>query len=339
MKTLRLICLLSASVAMLLIGCGNDFESSKSNENPSVETPDNPDNPDNPENPQPDDPENPQPDEPENPDTPAQITIPEGYSQLLWSDEFNGDELNLEDWNIEVNGDGGGNNELQYYSERGVSIGEMKGEKCLVLTARKESSHGKTCTSGRVNTMGKITFLHGRIDGRIMVPNTANGLWPAFWLMGDNYKQVGWPKCGEIDILEMGNSEGIKNGTQDRYFNGACHWGEDWRDHMQYAYGVTYDYSLQDGEFHLFTCIRDSEKVAMYVDLDKYPDAEPYYIMNVNNPDSDRHPANYLHVPCFVLLNVAVGGNFTGIWDINQITALSSGEASMYIDYVRIFIE
>ncbi len=267
----------------------------------------------------------------------------DGY-KLVWQDLFDGTSLNLDRWNIEVNGDGGGNNELQYYTARpeNVSVGDDgEGNGCLILTAKKEVYNGKQCTSGRITTKNKIAFKHGKIEAAIKLPQTANGLWPAFWMMGNDFDQVGWPRCGETDIMEFGNATGIANGTQDRYFNGACHWGTAWNDHRQHANAITNSYSLQDGEFHIYTCIWDQDKVAMYVDLDKNPNASPYYIMTIPETTTDQtHPGYYFHKENFILFNLAVGGNFPGIWDINGITALNEGnnyQQSMYVNYVKIY--
>ena len=266
----------------------------------------------------------------------------DGY-KLVWQDLFDANELNSQRWNIEVNGDGGGNNELQYYTDRveNVRLGDDgKGNGCLILTAKKEVYGGRQATSGRITSKNKIAFKHGKIEAAIKLPKTANGLWPAFWMMGNDYDQVGWPRCGETDIMEFGNATGIKNGTQDRYFNGACHWGQSWENHPNYARAVTYQYSLQDDEFHIYTLIWDEEKVAMYVDLDKYPDAEPYYIMTIPATNDTNSPGYYFHKENFILFNLAVGGNFPGIWDINQITALNESndyQASMYVNYVKIY--
>ena len=266
----------------------------------------------------------------------------DGY-KLVWQDLFDANELNLQRWNIEVNGDGGGNNELQYYTDRtdNVRVGDDgKGNGCLILTAKKEVYGGRQVTSGRITSKNKIAFKHGKVEAAIKLPKTANGLWPAFWMMGNDYDQVGWPRCGETDIMEFGNATGIQNGTQDRYFNGACHWGQSWENHPNYARAVTYQYSLQDDEFHIFTLIWDEEKVAMYVDLDKYPDAEPYYIMTIPATNDTNSPGYYFHKENFILFNLAVGGNFPGIWDINQITALNESndyQASMYVNYVKIY--
>lgn len=268
----------------------------------------------------------------------------DGY-KLVWQDLFDGDKLDTENrWNIEVNGDGGGNNELQYYTDRAenVRVGDDgHGNGCLILTARRESYNGKAFTSGRITSMGKTAFTHGKIEAAIKIPVTLKGLWPAFWMMGDDFKEVGWPRCGETDIMEMGHSNGY-NGKSDRYFNGACHWGARWDQVGDYARDKTLDYSLQDGEFHLFTCTWDAGFIKMYVDLDKYPAQQPYYEIDITKVDmSDQWVAgNYFHKPNFILFNLAVGGNFPGIHQASGITALNDEndhQASMYINYVKVY--
>ena len=267
----------------------------------------------------------------------------DGY-KLVWQDLFDGNQLNPLRWNIEVNGNGGGNAELQYYtdSEKNIRVGDDgEGNGCLILTARREDYKGKNFTSGRLNSMNFVTFTHGKIEASIKLPKTANGLWPAFWMMGNDYSQVGWPKCGETDILEMGNSEGIKNGVQDRFFNGACHWGAGWPN-ASYANSSTRSYSLQDGEFHLYTCIWDEKEIKMYVDLDKMPVQTPYYKIDISqvDPSNEWVAGNYFHKDNFIIFDLAVGGNFTGIHSPEGITALNDDngqQASMYINYVKIY--
>lgn len=261
----------------------------------------------------------------------------DGYT-LVWNADFVQDALDGNAWNIEVNGDGGGNQELQYYCEKGVSLGvePTTGKHCLILTATKENYMGKTCTSGRVNSLGKVYFQYGKVEARIFFPNTANGLWPAFWMMGNDFAEVGWPACGETDIVELGHQNGIKAGTQERFFNGASHWGPQWDQHYQYAQDITNAYSVQDG-FHTFTCIWDAERVAMYVDLDKNPNAVPYYQMTIPKTNEDNAPGKYFHKPNFIIFNLAVGGMFPAIYDINDVTALRNGPKSMYVDYVRVY--
>lgn len=255
---------------------------------------------------------------------------------LVWNVDFMENTLPA-NWNIEVNGNGGGNNELQYYCEKGVSVGTdpKEGKHCLILTATKESYKGKDCTSGRVNTLEHTYFQYGKIEARIWFPNTANGLWPAFWMMGNDFNQVGWPACGETDIVELGNSGGF-NDTQDRYFNGASHWGPNWQTHYQEAKSIVNSFSVEDG-FHIFTCIWTPENVAMYVDRDAHPNKEPYYQLTITPSSADNAPGKYFHKPNFIILNLAVGGNFPQIWDINGITALAGGPRSMYVDWIRIY--
>ena len=265
--------------------------------------------------------------------------------KLVWSDEFNGSALDEKVWNIEVNGNGGGNNELQYYARENVTIEKepTSGERCLTLTARREDKNGKNFTSGRLNSQGKVYFKHGKIESRIMMPKTANGLWPAFWMMGnDIFSGNGWPKCGEIDIVEMGNSQGINSGTQEKFFNGACHWGF-YKDgaYPNYARSSTNSYSIQDGQFHLFTLTWDENVLRMYLDQDKYPDVKPYYEIGLEVTDDDWSTGKYFHKDFFILYDLAIGGNFTGIWDAAKITALpdAGSERKMYIDWVRVYQE
>lgn len=262
-----------------------------------------------------------------------------GY-KLVWEDLFNGEALDRNTWNIEVNGDGGGNRELQFYREENVSVGKepISGRNCLILTARKEDFGGRNATSGRVNSVGKKYFKYGKIEASIKTPKTANGLWPAFWMMGNDYPQIGWPASGEIDILEMGHSSGIRNGTQDRFFNGALHWGK-WTpagNNPMYAKDFTSSYGLQD-DFHLYTLIWDETNIKMYLDLDKNPDVAPYFQMAIVNKDDENSPGHYFHKEFFMLFNLAVGGNFPGIHNPAAVTALADGEAQMYIDYIKVY--
>jgi beta-glucanase (GH16 family) len=253
--------------------------------------------------------------------------------RLVWQDEFNGSALNEGCWNIEVNGSGGGNAELQYYRRENISIGEEPASKesCLIITAKKESFSGKNATSGRINSNKKMSFRYGKIEARIKLPKTANGLWPAFWCMGDDYPETRWPSCSETDILEMGSQYGIDNHIQERFLGGTCHWGVEIEgEHPAHNVPYTSPYSVQDG-FHLFIMTWDKDYIRMYLD-----DATaPYYEILIND-----ELAPYFRKPVFVLLNLAVGGDYPAIGDINGITALSATnnyEANMYVDYVRIY--
>ena len=267
----------------------------------------------------------------------AVVVMAQGDYQLVWNEDFTEETLDRAVWNIEVNGDGSGNNELQYYCEQGVSLGvePTTGKHCLILTATKEEYKNRHCTSGRVNSKNNMTYTFGMIEARIKFPNTANGLWPAFWQMGNNYDQVGWPKCGETDIIELGHQNAFSKGTQDRYFNGAMHVGAKWDAVWSDAQSVTWDYSVED-TFHIVTMVWTPNSIDMYMDRAKNPN--PYFHAALEpNDDANYNRQLVFGKPNFVIANLAVGGNFPGIFDINKITALADGPRSVYIDWIRIW--
>ena len=254
--------------------------------------------------------------------------------KLVWSDEFDGTTLNTKVWNVESNGNGGGNNELQYYLPGNVKVTGGN----LVITAKKQSYGSKSFTSGRINSMGKVAFKHGKVEARIKLPKTANGLWPAFWLMGNDMADgVNWPYCGEIDVLEAGLAKGIETATQDKFFNAAMHWGPYTNgNHPMYSQSTT-NYTIEDGNYHIYTMVWDDDAVSMYVDLDKHPDETPYFKMNINDTAQVNSAGRYFHKRFFLLFNLAVGGSATGIYDASGVTALNSGNQEMAVDYVRVY--
>ena len=295
--------------------------------------------------------------------------------QLVWSDEFDGEALNAAWWNVEDNARGGGNAELQYYSPDNVSVERhpVTGENCLVLTARREDYRNRPCTSARLNTQDKVTVEYGKVEARIAFPHTADGLWPAFWMLGNNLAtnlgdnddidaqvaqlakegRVVWPKCGEIDICEMGHHTGIENGTQDRYFNGACHWGESFNNGAYPNVGGFYtaDYPVQ-GDFHLFTLVWTEDSIAMYLDQDKYPETVPYFQLSLRDKGLNE-PGHYFNHPFYLVLNLSVGGFFPAMPaaekypevitaddpSFRKVTALPADgtPVKMYVDYIRVY--
>ena len=273
----------------------------------------------------------------------AQTTLPPQGHKLVWRDEFNGDALDEKAWNVEVNGDGGGNQELQYYRRQNVQVRDGN----LVITARRENYNGRAFTSGRVNTREKVAIKHGTLQARIKFPKTANGLWPAYWMMGNDYGKVGWPRCGEMDIVELGHANGIKNGTQDRYFMGTLHYGPSASntDHQQQSQDITVasDKAICDGNYHVLTVEWDDNNIHMYYDLAGYTDAQKkaarYATFNVRSSDNDYAMGKYFQKEFFFIFNLAVGGQFTGIYNASGITALPKvgDEAEMLIDWVRVF--
>ena len=294
--------------------------------------------------------------------------------KLVWSDEFNGEELNSAYWNTEDNARGGGNAELQYYAPKNITIENhpVTGDRCLVLNAQREDYKNRPCTSARLNTQGKVTVEYGKVEARIAFPYTADGLWPAFWMLGNNLAtdlgnnddvdaraaqlaaegRVVWPKCGEIDICEMGHHNGIEAGTQDRYFNGACHWGESFNNGAYPNYGQfnTADYPIQ-GDFHLFTLEWSEDSIAMYLDKDLYPEVEPYFQLSLRGKEVNE-PGHYFNHPFYLVLNLSVGGFFPNMPaaekypelitaddpSFQKVTALPADgtPVKMYVDYIRV---
>ena len=260
---------------------------------------------------------------------------------LKWADEFNASSLDVSNtWSPEVNGDGGGNSELQYYRSENLSLENYQGFNCMVLNAKRESYLGKSFTSARLNTLGKVYFQYGKIESRMKIPSTANGLWPAFWFMGNDYSGSNWPYCGEIDVMECGHSAGIASGTQSSFMGGAMHWGPIspvFIHYMDYT-AAAGPYSIQDG-FHLFTLVWSADSINMYLDLDKFPKAAPYYKKRIA-ADATQNIYNYFHKPFHILYNLAVGGaSFTGISTSDAVTAVPTDgtPAKLYIDYIRVY--
>jgi len=294
---------------------------------------------------------------------------------LVWEDDFNGSVVDTAYWNFDDNARGGGNAELQYYTPRNITIERhpVSGESCLVLNAKREDYRNRPCTSARLNTQDKVTVQYGKIEARIAFPYTADGLWPAFWMLGNNLAtnlgdnddidkriaeleregRVVWPKCGEIDIVEMGHKDGIAAGAQDRFFNGAAHWGESFNDgkYPNTAGMCTADYPVQ-GDFHLFTVIWTEDSLAMYLDQDRYPDVQPYFQLSLRNKEVNE-PGHYFNHPFYLVLNLSVGGFFPDMPaaekypalitvddpSFQRVTALPSDgtPVKMYVDYIRVY--
>ena len=247
----------------------------------------------------------------------------EQQEKTVFKEEF--DSFNANVWTKEVHEAGWTNQELQAYDEAHVSVGKDDGKSVLILTAERK---GNKIISGRVNSKGKKSFKYGRIEASIKIPKTANGLWPAFWMMGDNNKP--WPQCGEIDIMEMGEHGGIASGTTETQVNTAIHYGIDaGTGHRQAYHLANVASSLQDGKYHTYSLDWNENTLTIAIDN-----------MTLNSFDisKDSGRYDYFHDNFYMLFNLAVGGSFTGITNINDITALKDGEkVNMYIDWVKIF--
>ncbi|WP_430166191.1 RICIN domain-containing protein [Paenibacillus lautus] len=228
---------------------------------------------------------------------------------LVWSDEFNGTSLNRANWTPEIGtGSGGwGNNELQYYTDRAQNVQVTGGN--LVITAQKESYGGMNYTSARIKTQDLKSFTYGKVEARIKLPS-GQGLWPAFWMLGSNISSVGWPKSGEIDIMERVNNN--------PYVNGTVHW--DAGGHADFG---RVSGNLDFSQFHVYSIEWDSKYIRWFVDGQQFNE---FYIENgTGNTEEFQRPF-------FILLNLAVGGNWPG--SPNNSTPFPS---QMLVDYVRVY--
>jgi beta-glucanase (GH16 family) len=236
-----------------------------------------------------------------------------GYN-LVWSDEFSESSLDMSTWNQEVgNGSGGwGNNELEFYTASPGNIFISNGN--LIIEARKETVDRFNYTSGRMTTQGKKYFKFGRIDIRAKLP-VGKGIWPALWMLGTNITSVGWPACGETDIMEL-------IGTNPSLVYGTLHWSNSGSHASKGANFslLTGDYSKQ---FHVFSIIWKQDDITWYVDDQKYLEVSATDIGASNYPFNANQ---------FLIFNVAVGGNWPGSPDNN-----TEFPERMFVDYVRVF--
>jgi beta-glucanase (GH16 family) len=240
-------------------------------------------------------------------------SIAQSY-QLVWADEINGTSIDLSKWNFETgNNNGWGNNEWEYYTNRTSNAYLENGN--LVIKAIKESYGGKDYTSARMKTQDKYSVKYGKIEARIKLPY-GKGIWPAFWTLGNSiaFSGVGWPKCGEIDIMEMigGNSYG------DKTIYGTAHWDDN--GHKQAGSSYRLPAGNYSDAFHVFDIVWDAQKIIWHMDGIQF-----YRI--------DLTPAlSELQDPQFILLNLAVGGNWPGYPDNTTVFP-----QTMSVDYVRVY--
>jgi beta-glucanase (GH16 family) len=241
---------------------------------------------------------------------------------LVWSDEFNGENGSAVDgtkWVLETGGEGWGNEELEYYTTRPQNAYQQDGN--LVIKVLEEKYTGadgvtRNYTSARLKTEGKFTQAYGRFEARIKIPQ-GQGIWPAFWLLGDDIDKVTWPGCGEIDIMEnIGKEPGIVHGT----IHGPGYYGEKG---IGTPFTLPADQRFAD-DFHVYAIEWEPKAIRFYVDDQLYATRTPADLP----PDTKWV---YDH-PFFVILNVAVGG----IWPGNP-DASSSFPQTMLVDYVRVY--
>jgi beta-glucanase (GH16 family) len=236
---------------------------------------------------------------------------------LSWSDDFsgaNGSSPDSSKWVMETGGGGWGNNELETYTSRPENAKIQDGN--LVITAIQENFTGtdgisRPYTSARMKTAGKFDQKYGRFEARIKMP-AGQGIWPAFWMLGNNIDSVPWPSCGEIDIME-------NLGKEPATVHGSLHAS---------GFDSTASYSLNTGkfadDFHVFAIEWEPAAIRFYVDGNLYDTRTP-----ANVPAGKTWAFDH---PFFILLNVAVGGNWPGSPD-----ATSTFPQNMLVDYVKVY--
>ncbi|WP_159018870.1 family 16 glycosylhydrolase [Algibacter sp. L3A6] len=236
------------------------------------------------------------------------------FTDLVMQDEFDTNgalDSSIWDFNIGNGENGWGNNELQYYTNRTENAVVQNG--ILIMTANKESFQGSDYTSARIITKGKFEQAYGRFEARIRLPY-GQGIWPAFWLLGADIDEVGWPQCGEIDIME-------NRGQEPTLINGTVHGpGYSAGESISKSYELTND--RFDTGFHIFGIEWGPEYINYYVDG---------FLYNQITPDDVTGEWVYDH-PFFIIINMAVGGDYVGA---------PNGETvfpqTMLVDYVRVY--
>ena len=242
-------------------------------------------------------------------------TLPAQERRLIWSDEFNGAPGSPPDptkWVYDLGASGWGNKELEDYTDNRGNA-HLDGTGHLIIQAL-EKTPGKY-TSARLKTSGKFSFTYGRIEARIQIPY-GQGIWPAFWMLGDDETTKGWPDCGEIDIMEnIGKEPAVVHGT----VHGPGYSG---------GKGIGKPYALNSGRFaddyHVYAVEWSPDRIEFLVDGHSYHTITPASL-----PTGAKWVYDH---PFFVILNVAVGGEWPGNPDKTTVFP-----QRMLVDYVRVY--
>jgi beta-glucanase (GH16 family) len=238
---------------------------------------------------------------------------PPGFSNLVWSDEFNGSTVSSANWGFDLGAGGWGNNELENYTSRTENARISNG--MLIIEARRENFGGSAYTSARMKTQGKQSFgINTWVEARIRAPQ-GQGVWPAFWMLGNSISTVGWPSCGEIDIMEIQGQNPFRN-------FGTIHWADAGGNHVSFGGIYNSSTSLSAG-FHTYAISRTGSSIKWYVDRIQYAEA---------NISGGINSTSEFQSPFFIILNVAVGGNFVGSPDGSTVFP-----QQMQVDWVRVW--
>jgi len=241
------------------------------------------------------------------------VLAPSDRGSLVWSDEFNGTDVNSSDWTFEYGAGGWGNNEKQTYNRQSSVVADVPGEpgnRALVITADRS---GSGYTSSRLKTQGKQSWTYGRIVARLKLPE-GQGIWPAFWMLGENISSVSWPRCGEIDIMEMVGG----SGTRDRTTHGTLHW--DRSGHQYLGKSLTLNTKLS-AAFHEYAIDWTPQRITWMVD------GQTFHSQDISGADMEE-----FHRPQFLLVNLAVGGQWPGDPDATTVFP-----QQYWIDWIRVY--
>ncbi|MFK7766983.1 MAG: family 16 glycosylhydrolase [Mariniblastus sp.] len=252
-------------------------------------------------------------------ETQTSIEVPEGWN-LVWSDEFEGTELDTKKWKHETGAWGWGNNEWQDYKDA-TGDNVTVGEGVLKITAKKTGAGQKVgdYTSARLNSLEKFTY--GRMEIRAKMPAyKGKGIWPAIWMLGANIKDAGWPQCGELDILEYVS---YRKGKMHSAIHCKSH---NHGDKTQVETGPM-DLDTIESEFHVYGLEWTEDKVVFYTDK---PENVKLAYERPKKFDADNWPFDKPH---FFLLNVAVGGDWGGEEGVED----KIFPSTMEVDFVRVF--
>ncbi len=233
----------------------------------------------------------------------------EGW-ELVWQDEFNQSYLDTDNWIYDTGAGGWGNVELQFYTNREKNARTEDG--MLVIEARQEDFRGSDYTSARIKTQTLHSWTYGRIEARMKLP-TGQGIWPAFWMLGENFPTAGWPQCGEIDIMEnIGDPTTVYGTVHGPGYSGGDGIGS----------SVTTSGEPLDESFHIYHIEWEPDEIRWYLDGVEYH--------AITNADVSGEWV-YDH-PFFIILNLAVGGQWPGYPD--QTTQFPQ---QLMVDYVRVY--
>ena len=250
-------------------------------------------------------------------------TLEQRKWQLVWSDEFDAADGQTPDttkWKFDIgvgpNNDGWGNAELEYYTSDTTNASiDTNGNLAITATAKWVTDHWENIHSARIKTSKLFEQAYGRFEARIKTPY-GPGIWPAFWLLGANDSSVGWPQCGEIDILEL-------RGQKPNIINGTVH-GPGYSGGASITKSFAFENGRFDTEFHLFAVEWGKDYIDFFVDSTLYQRITPG---NITGEWVFDHPF-------YIIMNVAVGGNYLGFP-----TSQTPFPQSMLVDYVRVYKE